>query len=166
MCNYCMSVGLGEIPCSPLAGFYSIHCLSVASLSSGHDFRCFCQFVWSHFFLLSTLRFWVPSYKGVSPAVWMLIYQFCCATDGYVFADCGSVDLLFGIPCGIGIVLVVVISHCCWSYYVCRISRYLRSCYVFGGTGVLPLLLLCCSTASIYATCMIILTRRKWNAQM
>jgi hypothetical protein len=78
----------------------------------------------------------------------------------YVFADCGSVDLLFGIPCGIGIVLVVVLSHCCWSYYVCRISLYLHCCYVFGGTGVILTLY----THILHI--MIIITQRKWNAQL
>jgi hypothetical protein len=142
MCNYCVYVGLGEIPCSPLAGFYCIHCLCVVSLSSGHDFRCFCQFIWLHFFLLSTVLFWVPSYDHVLPAVWVLISHFCSAAHGYFFQIVEACTFLFGIPCGIGVVLVVVLSHCCWSYYVCRISCYLHCCYVFKGTGVMPALLL------------------------
>jgi hypothetical protein len=87
-----MYVGSGEIPCISLTGFSSIHCLRVVSLSSGHDFRCFCRFVWLHFFLLSTVRFWVPSYDDVLPTAWVLISQFCCATDGYVFGECGMND--------------------------------------------------------------------------
>jgi hypothetical protein len=112
-----MYVGLGEIPCSPLAGFF-IHFLYVVSLSSGPDFRCFCQFVWMHFFLLCTVRFWVPSYDGVLPAVCVLISQFCCATGGYVFGECGSMNLLVWNPlwywcyAGGGIIpLLLVVLH-------------------------------------------------------
>jgi hypothetical protein len=115
MCNYCVYVGLGEIPCSPLAGIYCIHCLCVVSLSSVHDFRCFCRFVWLHFFLhlLYSSGFPVPMVSFLLCGSWSP--SFVVLWMGTFFADCESVDLLFGIPCGIGIVLVVALSHCCWS---------------------------------------------------
>jgi hypothetical protein len=93
MCKYCSYVGLGEIPCSPLASF-SIHCLYVVSLSSGLDFCCFCRFIWLHFFLLSIVRFWAPSYDGVLPAVWVLVSQFLlCYGWVPVCSECKGVSV-------------------------------------------------------------------------
>jgi hypothetical protein len=66
----------------------------------------------------------------------------------YVFGECGSVNLLVWNSLWYWCYAGGGITHCCWSYYVCQISCYSHCCYVYGGTGVMPALLLYCSTAS------------------
>jgi hypothetical protein len=109
---------------SPWPVYYAIHCLCVVSLSSGHDSRCICRSVWRAYIVAICCTLLGFQLRCCVACGVLLLSQFRCATDGYVLADCGSATLLVWYSPWYWYVLVVVLSHCCWPYYVCRIFCY------------------------------------------